>query len=359
MKKVSIITVCFNSEKTIEQTIRSVIGQSYGINNIEYIIIDGKSTDRTVEIVSKYRDKVSYFVSEPDKGIYDAMNKGIAVATGEIIGILNSDDWYEPDAIDNIVNCFEGSDADIVHGKVRCVAEDGILSEEKKPEALSQVWFFMPLWHPATFVKKEVYEKLGMFEVDYKIAADYEFILRCYVNDIKFVYLNKQLTNFRSTGISATKHIQSAEEANKVTMKYIEKAPDRPKVLCENDYRLKAAIFREKCESNPEMLISVLTQIRKKKVVVWGTGIWGRTVVKALLKAGICVGYLVDSEKERQGKKMLGVEIKSPDVLVTDDVFLLIAIRKMNVDIKNQLIEWGVERDKYLFLEEWIEMMER
>lgn len=357
-EKISIITVCFNSEKTIEQTIQSVINQSYGIENIEYIVIDGKSTDRTIEIINKYKDKISYFISEQDEGIYDAMNKGIAVANGDIIGILNSDDWYELNAIENVVKCFEKTETDIVYGKVRRVTGDGTMLEVNRTEPLSSVWFTMPVSHPATFVKREIYEQLGGFAIDYEIAADYEFILRCYINNTRFHHLDEELTYFRSTGISSTQYIKCAEEANRVAMKYIEKAPDKQRVLNENDYRIRLAAFREKCDSNPKILIDEIPEIKAGKVVVWGTGIFGRVIVKALLKGDVDIKYLVDSELEKQGRELFGIEIKTPSALRNDDVFVIVAIKRTNKEIKCQLSEWGIGRNRYLFLEEWIEMLD-
>ncbi len=120
---VSIITVCLNSEKTIEQTIQSVINQTYP--NIEYIIIDGKSTDRTLEIIDKYKGKISILVSESDEGIYDAMNKGLKLATGELIGIINSDDWYESDAVETIVNSFLADrNVQVIYGNMDVYDQD-------------------------------------------------------------------------------------------------------------------------------------------------------------------------------------------------------------------------------------------
>lgn len=127
--KVSIITVVYNGAGTIEQTIKSVLGQTY--KNIEYIIIDGASTDGTQQIVEKYVDKIAYYVSEKDEGLYYAMNKGIGKATGEIIGIINSDDWYDINAVKNIVGLFSKKDAEVVYGNTIVVAEDGTEKKNK------------------------------------------------------------------------------------------------------------------------------------------------------------------------------------------------------------------------------------
>ena len=149
---VSIITVCLNSEKFLEQTIQSVISQSY--DNIEYIIIDGGSSDKTVEIIKKYERFLRYWVSEPDKGIYDAMNKGVSHARGEWIGIINSDDWYTPKAVEWIIKTAnENSNADVIYGDVMHCEEDGTFrrvfgSHENLLENPT-------LPHPSLFVKKK------------------------------------------------------------------------------------------------------------------------------------------------------------------------------------------------------------
>ena len=121
--KVSIITVSFNSVKTIEQTIKSVINQTY--KSIEYIIIDGASTDGTQQVIEKYKDRISFYVSEKDDGLYYAMNKGIEHASGDIVGIINSDDWYVEDAVENMVVCMLETDADLAYGKVVNINTDG------------------------------------------------------------------------------------------------------------------------------------------------------------------------------------------------------------------------------------------
>lgn len=200
---VSIITVVFNGEKHLEQTIKSVLGQTYA--NIEYIVIDGKSTDGTIEIIKKYETKISTFISEKDTGIYNAMNKGLALATGKIIGILNADDYYYPETIQLVVEKFEQSKADVVYGnmtKLRTFNEKECFKEVQPDISLMEKT--MPIFHPATFVKKELYEKIGTFNEKYKLSADYDFIYKTYKAKFKFDYLSKTLTVFRIDGATST-----------------------------------------------------------------------------------------------------------------------------------------------------------
>lgn len=202
----SIITPCFNSEKTIERTLQSVLDQSY--QNFEYIVIDGGSTDNTLEIIQKYRpafgDRIRV-VSERDNGIYDAMNKGIRMATGDLVGIVNSDDYYEPDCLWTIAECYHPSEGryQILYGGMRCRDETGLIQ--------SEVFFHhdflreQMINHPASFVTRALYDHFGMYDTQYKSAADLDFFLKMQrESSIKFVPVRKILTNFSSGGISGS-----------------------------------------------------------------------------------------------------------------------------------------------------------
>ncbi|MEK7144011.1 MAG: glycosyltransferase family 2 protein [Patescibacteria group bacterium] len=204
--KVSIITVSCNSVKTIEDTIKSVLSQTY--LDIEYIIIDGGSTDGTVEIINKYRDKIAKFVSEPDKGIYDAMNKGVKLAAGEIIGALNSDDFYADNkVIVEVADKMRETNADVCWG-------DLVYVDRNNTDKIIRFWKsseyrkgkFKQGWHPphaAFFVKKQVYDKYGLFNLNFKIAADYELMLR-FLEKYKVAscYISRVLVKMRIGGKS-------------------------------------------------------------------------------------------------------------------------------------------------------------
>jgi len=201
---ISIITVCFNAEKYIEKTILSVINQNY--KNIEYIIIDGKSTDSTVEIIKKYESKISFWSSEPDNGIYDAMNKGVNIASGEIIYFLNSDDFlYNNLVISNILNIFQTNyTLDFVYGKINrfTASKSGlILDIDFNKNNLRKGK--MPS-HQAIFVKRNLFEKFGFFDLTYKSAADFEFICKIFVNKIKFEKADTIVANYSIEGYSNT-----------------------------------------------------------------------------------------------------------------------------------------------------------
>jgi glycosyltransferase involved in cell wall biosynthesis len=204
--KVTIITVVFNGAKTVRHCIESVLSQDFP--DIEYIVIDGGSTDGTQEIVREYGTKIAHFVSERDSGIYDAMNKGIQLATGNVIGILNSDDFYAYNsAISDVVLKFESENAQGCYGDLIYVdsADEAVvkrkwISGSYKEGAFLNGW--MPP-HPAFFVKKELYNKFGLFRLDLGSAADYELMLRfIHKAKIKIAYVPKVLVKMRTGGVS-------------------------------------------------------------------------------------------------------------------------------------------------------------
>ena len=196
---VSVITVVLNGDKHLEQTIQSVLSQTY--DNIEYIIIDGQSKDNTLDIIKKHETKIDYWLSEKDGGIYFAMNKGINLANGEIIGILNADDFYSPDSILNVVNAFLKTNADVFHGDIILLNDK---HETRMQPDINKMMEQPSVFHPTCFVKKQVYSKIGDFNTDYKISADYDFLLRCLKSNFIFEYIPQVLTYFRPGGMSAS-----------------------------------------------------------------------------------------------------------------------------------------------------------
>jgi glycosyltransferase involved in cell wall biosynthesis len=215
---VSIITVCHNSEKTIAKTIESVLNQTY--SNLEYIVIDGASTDRTMEIVKQYESKFKgrmRWISEQDAGMYDAMNKGIALAVGELIGIINADDWYECDSIKKIIAAHHRYEETIYYGIARYVENDKeLMLKTTNYQFLNREM----LPHPTCFIPKSVYQRHGNYNVQYRIAADYELLLRYFSRGVRFVQIDEVLANFRTGGITTTQDMQSAIETFRIRYQY-------------------------------------------------------------------------------------------------------------------------------------------
>lgn len=204
--KVSIITVSFNSAKTIADTIESVLSQDFP--QIEYIIVDGGSSDGTLGIIKQYQDRINHWVSEKDRGMYDAMNKGIALATGDVIGILNSDDVYmNTHVVSELMELMQAKRAQVVFADLILVDQDHpqkVLryydSSHFHPNKFKYGW--MPA-HPTVFVKRELYEAVGKFSTTYQIAADYEMLIRILaIQRARYAYLPKPVVRMRSGGAS-------------------------------------------------------------------------------------------------------------------------------------------------------------
>ena len=205
MKKlpiISIVTVSYNAASTIEKTILSVINQTYSY--IEYIIIDGGSTDGTVDIIKKYADKIAYWVSEPDKGIYDAMNKGGCRATGQYIQFLNAGDWLENSfVIERIFEKKNFLDADVFYGDMIIRRIDGIFYATA--QSLSHFKDDFPLFHPSTFIARSVFVN-HLFDVSYRISADFKLLRDIYYANGIFIYVSFAFTNFDGVyGLSSSK----------------------------------------------------------------------------------------------------------------------------------------------------------
>jgi glycosyltransferase involved in cell wall biosynthesis len=216
---VTIITVVFNGEKHLEQTIQSVINQTY--DNVEYIVIDGGSTDGTVDIIRKYENQIDYWVSEPDGGLYHAINKGITLCMGRLVGIIHAGDNYTLEAIVEVVEAYlKKTSAALFTGDCQCLFRDNynwyIRSGNLGPLP------YKTLPHPSTFVSLETYKKYGAFETSFKIASDYEFFCRCFAQSVEFIYINKTIAIMMNPGIS-NNYYMTAKEELMVRLRYLPK----------------------------------------------------------------------------------------------------------------------------------------
>jgi glycosyltransferase involved in cell wall biosynthesis len=215
---VTIITVVLNGASHLEQAITSVLDQSY--DNIEYCIIDGGSTDRTVDIIKKYEERIAYWISEPDQGIYDAMNKGIKLAQGDLIGILNADDFYNLGAVGMVVDSYlqNGNPCGIIYGNNYILLED--LGIQYTFGASLNFGRGMPIGHPAIFVHRECYRQIGGFNNQFRLAADFDFLVRAAKGRVPFVAIDGVLVTFRATGLSTANPLPLIRETMMVIVKY-------------------------------------------------------------------------------------------------------------------------------------------
>ena len=204
--RASIITACYNRAATIGEAIASVAGQSY--RDIEHIIVDGGSTDGTLEVIERHRASIARVIHGPDRGIYDALNKGLAASTGDLIGFLHSDDFYaHRDVIRTVLGEVEKQGLDAIYGDVAYVRPHDTTrvvrvyaSRRFRPDRIG--WGWMPA-HPALFVSKALYQRYGVYKIDYKIGADFEFVARLFSHaDFRYAYLPQVLVMMRTGGIS-------------------------------------------------------------------------------------------------------------------------------------------------------------
>lgn len=216
--KISIITVCYNSEKHIEEAILSVINQPY--KNKEYLVIDGGSTDGTLEIINKYRSKIDYFISEPDRGISDAFNKGIKAATGELIGICNSDDILSADVLSIVADAYEkGIDIYRLNEKIRDFKTGEEFLLKPTLEFSLKPYNAQPC-HMGCYISKTAYEKYGMYDISFKYCMDVELLRRFTYNKATYKYINEVCGYFRKGGASGCHEKKMREERRQIVLRY-------------------------------------------------------------------------------------------------------------------------------------------
>ena len=222
--KISVVTVCRNSEKTIERTLQSVACQN--CTDFEYIVVDGVSTDKTLEIIEKYKNHITKFISEPDKGIYDAMNKGAKMAEGDYIVFLNADDVFiHENLLSLVVEKMNNKKADLYYGDLVFIEKDNGSLNNRKQDNVNYIYLCGGmLFHPAIFAAKKIFEEIGYFDTNYKIAADYDWILNVLAkNKISCEYLGFPITMF-SDGEGASTNEQNRQkhkkERNEIQHKY-------------------------------------------------------------------------------------------------------------------------------------------
>ncbi|MGD0093351.1 MAG: glycosyltransferase family 2 protein [Planctomycetota bacterium] len=206
---ISIITVVYNGQATLERAVRSVLEQTYA--HVEYIVIDGGSTDGTLEIIRRYEERIALWLSEPDGGIFDAMNKGLALASGDCVAILNCDDYYAPRAVAAVVEALQRAPAEAVYGDSIFVLED--IGLERQVHAAPQLTRGMTLCHPALFVARSAYARLGVYDLRYRYSADFDFALRLHHAKVKWCKVPEPLAYFTGGGAAERHLVQASWEA--------------------------------------------------------------------------------------------------------------------------------------------------
>ena len=214
--KITIVTITYNSEKTVRETFESIKRQGY--DNLEYIIIDGGSTDATLKIAEEYSDLITEVISEKDNGISDAMNKGIKRASGDLIGIIHSDDMLADNALSMLNTAWDG-EADVYYGNAIICDQNGKKTHILKSKSdLSEMPYRFVIVHPATFVTKKAYEKYGVFDLKYKCAMDYDLLLRFYRDGAKFKYIDDSLAIYRAGGTNQKYRKKTIDEICQISV---------------------------------------------------------------------------------------------------------------------------------------------
>ena len=243
---VTVVTVVRNGKEHLENAIQSVLSQTY--DNIEYIIVDGGSTDGTIDIIKKYDDSIDFWISEPDKGIGDAFNKGIIASHGVIIGLLNSDDWYSPNHLEQGVHALINSEEDFVFGDLLFYDASGTVLYRIRgnPNYACVIHSKMPeLSHPTVLAKRTAYENTGLFDIQYRYAMDYEWFLRLHTRGGKGIYVQDMVGHMRLGGLSDFSYIKALREVRDIAVKY-----GQPRWKAESlfIYRVLKGVLRRKLE---------------------------------------------------------------------------------------------------------------
>lgn len=347
MKKITVITVTYNAENFIENTIISVLKQDY--KNLEYIIIDGKSTDDTVKIINKYKEHIAYFISEEDLGIYNAMNKGIEIATGKFINFMNAGDTFtKENVVSSIFKKLENK-TDIIAGDIN-YNNEGNKMVLRKTQGLDDIYngFFSFCCHQAVFVKTYILKEY-MFDIQYKIAADFEFILRCYKNKKQFQFINLIVANYLNGGESKKHKTIARIEELFILTKYLDDI--------NNIYSLKPFLRLSENNNNRSMLLAYLfnnfkssinkLNLSKKKFVLYGYGNVGEIVYEKFKNNIISI-----VDKEFTTLKVVNNQVKDPKTLLDIDFdYILISVLGREELIKEYLIkELKINKNKILVL---------
>ncbi|MHA6481266.1 glycosyltransferase family 2 protein [Paenibacillus sp. strain BS8-2] len=334
--KISVITVCYNAEQTIEQTIQSVINQTY--DNIEYIIIDGASTDRTMEIVDKYRRQISKVISEPDKGIYDAFNKAIYCSTGDYLYFLNADDQlFKNEVLVDISSQLQETNADVLYGAVEYIElYNGKPYVWKDKIDLKKVMQGHMPHHQGTFFRKTIFDKFGVYNTRYSLAADYEFTTRYFSDEaIRIQKVDDIVAKFRMGGVSTSitssaKETWGQEKEKIVRELYQFEVQKNP--LQENYDLLKIWI---------NLLINVqefdVNEMLQGDIAVFGAGDISALIIDFISKRGMTPCVVFDNDPYLEGKLMKNIVIKTPKKLENINTIIIATEANHEQSIRKQL----------------------
>jgi len=319
---------------------------------LEYIVIDGASVDHTCEIIRKYEQEISYWTSEPDAGIYDAMNKGIAVSTGDVITFLNSDDWYAENTLNCVERYFQENNADMISGGI-CFVKNGKahMVESAKRENIDDYFFDIGFPHPSLFVKAELFKRFGLFNVQYKIAADYEWMLRVCLAGAAVLTVKECFTYFSYGGVSTLRRYDARMEQYRAALQCMEHyGKDYLRERLEKYYTRELENIRndrdvgEMSERNVEILKN-LRQTTGKDFYIWGVGARGKLCMDMFTLAGFNILAFIDSYADIPEYE--GYQVLRPDCL-EKDICVCVTPEQYEKEILIQLEQKGIDKKHIL-----------
>jgi glycosyltransferase involved in cell wall biosynthesis len=347
LPKVTVVTVTYNAEKYLEQTIKSVIGQDYP--NIEYIIIDGASTDGTIDIIKQYEEHIDYWISEPDRGIYDAMNKGIDVATAEWINFMNAGDSFcEKETLSKVFSS-ETIKYDLIFGDHLYITDSNLFY--KKAIGLDRIFNSTPCCHQSLFCKTDI-AKETKFDISYKFISDHDFILKAYKNNNKFRYLEFPIANYRAGGFYEDNRFLATIEQMYMISKYL----DNPLDILESSifYSLESKKPQKKKNLHFTKLFNSFQasieklELSNKKFILYGFGNIGKVIYNQYKDSII---KIVDKNFETLSKQE-NIEICELDTLRKyKNNFILISVLGREEEIRKELAEkYFIEKNQILLI---------
>lgn len=352
--RITVITVVFNAVNTIERTIRSVLDQDYC--GLEYIIIDGGSTDGTVDIIKKYESKINYWISEPDNGIYDAMNKGLEKATGEWVHFLNADDSFAFETLKRISFYMKNTDADILHGSIFNVDGKQIYLRDTLP--FDSIGWNMPICHQAIFMKNN--SKMH-FDTDYRLAADYKLLVDRYMAGSKIQYVPCVVAYYNING-SSTDWYLSNLEFTKIASDALLRSREDKRI---NRLRIIRNYLHNECckqfenGENHEDIVRYISSITsdKENILVFGTGNIVDKLYPLIEKADVQINYYVDNDENKWGKELYGIPICSPEKLINEKNSLLVVLNEKYIfeimwQINGMFLNPSIETWNYVSLKD-------
>lgn len=344
--KITIITVSYNSASTIEKTIQSVIGQKF--HDLEYIVIDGCSTDGTMEAVRKYKDDISVYISEPDQGIYDAMNKGLLRASGDVVAFLNSDDWYLPKVLDRVEGYFDSDPVDIVSGGIY-VCRDGMCVKAPRSKLMGEnIFFDIVCPHPAMFAKRELFERLGKFDTSYEIAADTKWVMNAYAGGSHILCVDDYFTCFRDGGVSSVRKLDAWKEQYRAALTCVQENQ-----LTELEQKVNAYYQEKIREAETEKKVEMALAEKAGQVrsmfessagyYIWGTGVRGERCREIFEKLELRITAFVDSYRTRE--RVGEYSVITPEEMDRES-YVCITPKNYEKEIKGQLKDMGIDENR-------------